>query len=400
MLKKLDHNNFVEELKKFKKTKISFLPSEYDDTYFRINYPWLNPNKLQENEKKLQDFLYLKSLTLKKNEIEFYINVEKFIIGINSDFIILTNGNNKTSVLTTKSDYLYNFGYNHFYDFDINSKTFNFSINEDTGKKNIKLLFNFDDYHKHMKDIEFSIKKKDIIFITSNMGLTSIQFKDSDIITTFKGTSYSNMVLDYDFNIKSVEINKKLKKTLEIDNILTYTDIKDYSDLMSKIKESLKDEFDFLSVTKDLNIKFKDSENKFNRDIEFIKKITNNKVQLLDILSSNQNELINFYDYYSNYNSFKYFKTRETTLRYRIEILKERLHLSEYEFNHNVYLDQVTFDNYLHILCFFTINEETNNNFMNSEILNKYKKLNDEIQDVLSFNNEILSFIKPLRKVR
>lgn len=400
MLKKLDHNNFVEELKKLKTTKINFLPIEYTNTRFVINFPWTNPNDITEEQKKLQDFLYSRSLTFKKNESEYYITGENSIIGVNSDFIITTTGNSSVTVLTTKSDYLYYVGYNYYYDFNVNAKTFDFSYNKNNNKKELKLLFNFDDYQKHMKNIEFSIKKNNSIFIISNMGLTSIKFNEYDIVTTFKGTSYSNMVLDYDFNIKSVDINNKLKKTLEIDNMLTYTDIKGYSDLMSKIKESLKDKIDFLSLTKDLTLKFKGSEKEFERDLEFIKRITKNKEKFLKIFYSDQDELLDLHNHYKNYDTFKYFETRKTTFEYRIATLKEKLKLSEYEFNYNNYIEQVTFDNYLNMLSFFIINEENNNKFMNSEMLNKYKKLNDEIQDVLSFNNEILSFIKPLRKMR
>lgn len=403
MQKKLDHSNFVEELKKFKNTKINFLPIEHTNTRFVINFPWTNPNGITEEQKKLQEFLSLRSLTFKKNESEYYITGANTIIGVNSDFIIIVHESSSLSVLTTKSDYLYSLSYRQHFDFSLNAKTFDFRYNDNnrTNDRNeLTLLFNFDDYNKHMKNIEFSLKKNNSIFIISNMGLTSIKFNDSDIVTTFKGTSYSNMVLDYDFNIKSVEINNKLKKTLEIDNMLPYTDIKGYSDLMSKIKESLKDKIDFLSLTKDLTLKFKGSEKEFERDLEFIKKITQNKERLFNVFSSDKEELLEVYNHYKNYDVFKYFETKETTLEYRITTLKEKLKLSEYEVDYDNYIEKHLLDKHLNILALFTINEENNNNFMNSEILNKYKKLNNEIKDVLSFNNEILSFIKPLRKMR
>lgn len=403
MQKKLDHSNFVEELKKFKNTKINFLPIEHTNTRFVINFPWTNPNDITEEQKKLQEFLSLRSLTFKKNESEYYITGANTIIGVNSDFIIIVHESSSLSVLTTKSDYLYSLSYRQHFDFSLNAKTFDFRYNDNnrTNDRNeLTLLFNFDDYNKHMKNIEFSLKKNNSIFIISNMGLTSIKFNDSDIVTTFKGTSYSNMVLDYDFNIKSVEINNKLKKTLEIDNMLPYTDIKGYSDLMSKIKESLKDKIDFLSLTKDLTLKFKGSEKEFERDLEFIKKITQNKERLFNVFSSDKEELLEVYNHYKNYDVFKYFETKETTLEYRITTLKEKLKLSEYEVDYDNYIEKHLLDKHLNILALFTINEENNNNFMNSEILNKYKKLNNEIKDVLSFNNEILSFIKPLRKMR
>lgn len=403
MQKKLDHSNFVEELKKFKNTKINFLPIEHTNTRFVINFPWTNPNDITEEQKNLQEFLSLRSLTFKKNESEYYITGENTIIGVNSDFIIIVHESSSLSVLTTKSDYLYSLSYRQHFDFSLNAKTFDFRYNDNnrTNDRNeLTLLFNFDDYNKHMKNIEFSLKKNNSIFIISNMGLTSIKFNDSDIVTTFKGTSYSNIVLDYDFNIKSVEINNKLKKTLEIDSMLPYTDIKGYSDLMSKIKESLKDKIDFLSLTKDLTLKFKGSEKEFERDLEFIKKITQNKERLFNVFSSDKEELLEVYNHYKNYDVFKYFETKETTLEYRITTLKEKLKLSEYEVDYDNYIEKHLLDKHLNILALFTINEENNNNFMNSEILNKYKKLNNEIKDVLSFNNEILSFIKPLRKMR
>lgn len=381
MLKNLDSINFLEELKKF---NVNIFPENPDNYSFQSNSKWTQSHALTTGEKLEQSILIEESAKLKDNEVKYYISHDNELILVSANFIVCKRWN-FFEVMDNLCNQLYLFGSNgDSKEFYINNSNFNFQL--DSKNKSVFSFLFSDTIDSQQKNISFTLKDNNSLSISSDsIGLSSIKFTPDEIKATFKGASYSSMVLDYNFNIKEVELSRSIKNKMELDKSIKYHDIKSYSELMMKIKESLKDNLDFYSMINDAKFKFKGSEQKFERDMLYIKALTQKRFEMIEIANNNELKLRDFYNYYNNNSylmtlSFSFIENEEI----RRELILNTC-LSEYTY---------TKDRNTNNLLLLILDGKNDNKFVNSEMLNRYKDINNKILELMKFNRELISLKK------
>lgn len=381
MLKNLDSINYLEELKKF---NVKSFPESPDNYRFQSNSKWTQSRALTKEEKLEQAILIEESAKLKGNEVRYYISHDNELIFVSSDFIVCKRWN-FFEVMDNLCNQLYFFGTNgNCTDFYINNSNVKFQL-DSKNKAVFSFLFS-ETINSQERKISFSLKDKNSFSIYSDsIGLSSIKFTPDTIKAKFKGSSYSSMVLDYNFNIKEVELSRSVKAIMDLDKSIKYHDIKNYTELMTKIKESLKDNLDLYSLINDVKFKFKGSEQKFERDISYIKELTAKRFEMSQIVEKNDSTLKDFFNYY---NQHSYLITLDFSGLERQEIRKDIINnsiLSKYT-DHK--------DKYSNNLLFLILNEKNDDSFMKSDMLNRYKDINNKVLNLMRFNKELISLKK------
>lgn len=397
MLKTLASVSFLEEIKHFNTKRF---PEEYSNVSLPINYPWNFGSEKNKEQLSLQNYLKECSTKLSSDEVEFYVipvsnfsNIE--FLAVSSEFIVEIT-QDQFNVLDTSCNYLYSFGQILGSPFTIEDKNFSFSKSFNSEKMDLTLLYN--NYDKnYMRAIEFTNKKKDTISISSPaLGLTSVKFEENEIIATFKGTFYSRLILDYNFNLKFLDLNKSLKTEFGINNILNFENVKNHSDLIKSFENKFKDQIEIFTLINDSKLKIKGSEQKFDRDLAYIKAITERKDIIFDIFSSEKTDLNDFYQYYKLYSEIiREYLSNQKTPEDKLNYLNEHPIFSKYEkiigIDKNNHLIRTRYHN---ILEFLYQNKENNNKFINNDMLRSYKRMSKECEGVLDFNNNLISLKK------
>lgn len=370
----LDNISFGEELNKLGLTSF---PKECEEQFFGSKDFWnaqhTIPNKQQLMFKILEDC----SLSLKPNEEKFFIHYNKLsfsgysIFCVSSDYIVQIN-DNSFSFMDNKCDFLFRIRDNRIYNncFEV----------EFSDKKKSEPIISIQDYSFKIK-----IRPDNILKIDSSLGLSALAFKPNQIDTLFKSTSYSSMKLDYDYNILEVEINKNLKKKLNLDSNIKYTKIKDYADLMSKINVSLEDGFDFYALINDSKLKLNGTEAKFNRDFRYIKEITTRKDTIFQLKELYTEKFILCYNYYKPF----------------VDTLNIDFFTNDYVKQNN--LQETPFDLYLpadiskglsdaskyKLLAFILLIRNNDIKFVDFSILNVCKEITSDSKKIIDFSKEI-----------
>lgn len=401
MLKTLASVSFLEEIKYFNTQRF---PEEYKNISLPINYPWHFGSEKNKEQLSLQNYLKECSTKLSSDEVEFYVipvsnfsNIE--FLAVSSEFIVEI-AQDQFNVLDTSCNYLYSFGQILGSPFTIEDKNFSFCKSFNSEKMDLKLLYN--NYGKnYMRAIEFTNKKKDTISISSPaLGLTSVKFEENEIIATFKGTFYSSLILDYNFNLKFLDLNKSLKTEFGINNILNFDNVKNHSDLIKSFENKFKDQIEIFTLINDSKLKIKGSEQKFDRDLAYIKAIAERKDVIFDIFSSEKTDLNDFYQYYKSYSEIiREYLSNQKTPEDKLNYLNEHPIFSKYEkiigIDENKHLIRTRYHN---ILEFLYQNKKSNNKFINNDMLRVYKRMSKECESVLDFNNDLISLKKYKKK--
>lgn len=393
MLKTLASVSFLEEIKQFNTKRF---PEEYKNLSLPINYPWHFGSEKNKEELNLQNYLKECSKKLSHDEVEFYVipfsnfsNIE--FLAVSSEFIIEIT-HDQFNVLDTSCNYLYSFGQILDSPFTIEDKNFNFSKSFNSEKMGLTLLYN--NYDKnYMRAIEFTNKKNNTISISSPaLSLTSVRFEENEITATFKGTFYSRLILDYNFNLKFLELNKSLKTEFGINNVLNFDNVKNHSDLIKSFETTFKDQIEIFTLINDSKLKIKGSEQKFNRDLAYIKALTERKDSIFNIFSSEHTDLKEFYTYYKNYSGIiREYLSEHNTNEDKINYLNNHPIFSKYEkifgIDKNKNLIRTRYHN---ILEFLYQNKESNNKFINNNMLRSYERISKECESILDFNKDLI----------
>lgn len=292
--------------------------------------------------------------------------------------------------------------------FSLYTVMFDFFSSIKNKKNEQKLIFKYPTF-SNSSGITVSGQENTLKVSHTAVNLTSLKFEKDNIIATFKGTSYSKMILDYEYNIKEIQLSKNLVKTLNIESENRYYNIKDYDDLTKKIKLSLGEKLDLYSLTHDSNYKFKDIENKFNRDLSYLKILTEKRSEFF-LMQNNQIEKINYIsNYFKNFLSpiiFNTYLDSNSTLskklinsysKAQIDLIKnyDNPFLEKYFINDKRDHFEITSQkNYYKILSFLDYNKKNNIKLFNLENILLYKEIQDELKDFMSFNNEELKITK------
>lgn len=292
--------------------------------------------------------------------------------------------------------------------FSLYTIMFDFFSSIKNNKNEQKLIFKYPTFSNY-SGITVLEEENALKISHGSVNLTSLKFEKDNIVASFKGTSYSKMILDYEYNIKEIQLSKTLIKTLNIESEKKYYNIKDYDDLTKKIKISLEEKLDLYSLTNDSNYKFKDIENKFNRDLSYLKVLTEKRSEFF-LMQNNQIEKINYIsNYFKNFLSpimFNTYLDSNSTLskklinsysKEQIDLIKnyDNPFLEKYFINDKREQLEITIQkNYYKILSFLDYNKKNNITLFNLDVIHLFKKIQDEIEDFMSFNNEALKITK------
>lgn len=375
--------DFIQEIKKF---GVKSFPKNIEVFSFPINSDFSLKSDLTEGEKTFQRILTTEASRLEEGQISIYNCNERETIFVSSNFIVCQQYN-VFEVMDVFCNSIYSFGGNFFSSdeyFYLRNRHFSFEL-DSKNKPTYSFLFSDHTIFPY-KNISFTLKNNNTFGISSDaLNLTSIKFEEDKILTTFKSSAYSSIVFDYDFNIKEVELNKSIKQKLGLEKNKKYYDLKSYSELIEKIKESLREEFDFYSLINDSKFKLKGSEPKFERDLLYIKELTKKRLQMTDLVEKENSKFIDFYNFYKKN---LYLKTLDTSVPNsedgRAELIKDTL-LSKYK------IEKKYLDNSLLLLI---LNEKNNNNFMDSKILGSYKDFSNESSQIMAFNKNLINLKK------
>lgn len=138
-------------------------------------------------------------------------------------------------------------------------------------------------------------------FMNSTTPLTSIEYTNDTIISSFKSSLYSHIIMDYDFNILDMKFHKLVSKVNNFDTDINTKDIKDYNDLMKRFEDSL----DMYKLVNDKSFKMKINEKKFNAHIDFIKKFTLNK----KTITAETHDMLDSFLHFEEYRKTLVYKT-------------------------------------------------------------------------------------------
>lgn len=255
---------------------------------------------------KLKDFFESEFKTVRLGERRTYIihgnkKLSYFFI-LTSDYLFYVNVSYNVIVYDNKLNHFFSHGFYtnaysdsklyknnqrffaedeemHFY-YDNNDELYD----KDTIRLRINKNSFLEQHRNKIKDNKYSF------FMNSTTPLTSIEYTKDTIISSFKSSLYSHIIMDYDFNILDMKFHKLVSKVNNFDTDINTKGIKDYADLMKRFENSL----DMYKLMNDKNFKMKINEKKFNAHIEFIKKFTINKKT---ITAETHDMLDSFLDY-------------------------------------------------------------------------------------------------------
>lgn len=224
----------------------------------------------------------------------------------------------------------------------------------------------------NQNDTKLLVKGKLLRLKDSSLNFTSIEFKDSTLIATFKNTFYSKIFFDYDFNIKEIEISKSLKTKLNISSNTNLTNISSYDDLINEMNKLLDPEIlDFYNLVNDAQFRFKDNKNKFIRDIVYIKELVAHKESLFNFHNKNLHNIQNIFNYYKK--GLLPINESKNDIKHLEKYGLENSNLSKYL---SVYDDRQLYPYYKKLLL-LTVMKNHNVKLVNDNLINKLSTIND-----------------------
>lgn len=390
-------NNTLPELteeaffKEIKNLNIPLIKNTENSMQHAILY---GPNSYKEatpSLKNIVDFFRDVSNNLKDNEEKMFVTerAKNLYIVSNSHILILMNtyiqvlDNQCNALFTFRSAQLNNF-------FSIHNRNFSYIFPE---KKNVKPSKNLW-FSDSGKDVQVTISGNKLKVASSGLNLTSLQFNPDTIFATFKGLPYVSLILDYNFNVKEINLHKKIKQHLDINEpiVCKNPNTATQEEIFNEIKEKLDDRLEFYSLIEDYEIPLNGSNKKADRDFSYIKEITSKKDKFLNVFEDNQDNLNTIKNCYKDFtlthekynNNPKYFKLGLNA----DEILKK------YE------LEVFTKNRQLYVLSFILLKNELKVPFINKDILNSYKKLDKEAIELMAFNKTMLKLKSTRKKLK
>lgn len=255
------------------------------------------------NNKNLYSFFMQEFKNIKDNEKRTYIIHQPpyysfpliltskylFLVNCDLDFVIYDNnleyffdlGLNSINSLKTKK-----YSYNQ--EFYISDNYLNFYYKTSDNVYNKDTFFFRIDKNVLLKYTKDKNKKYSFIMNSSNP-ITSIKYNKNEIITYFRNSLYSSIIMDYNFNILDVKFHALVSKHNDFNTNVDMKNLKNYSDFIHRLKDSL----EIYKLTYDKDFKLKINEKKFNNHINFIKKFTKNKKTIDSGINSILNSFLN-----------------------------------------------------------------------------------------------------------
>lgn len=331
--------------------------------------------------KYLVDFLRNTSKSLKDNEEKMFITEKNKILYIISNSHILVLMNTHIQVLDNQCNSLFTFESEYPSNrFSLNNRNFYYSLPE---SKTVKT-------HKHLcfsndgRNVQFLLTNNKITVSASGLNLTSLQFNEKNVFATFSGLPYASLKLDYDFNVKEIDLNKKIKDHLEINKSIICKNPKTNTqrDIFNEIKESLNNTLEFYSLVEDYKIPLSGSDKKSDRDFSYIKEITSKKDKFLNVFEDNQDSLNTIKNFYKDF-TLTHEKYNTNPKYFKLGLNADEI-LKKYE------LEAFTKNRQLYVLSFILLKNELKAPLINKDILNSYEKMNNEIIELMKFNQAML----------
>lgn len=336
----------------------------FNNTAFLFPIKKIN-DEFNDEEIKLHNFFKNVSSSLSDKEVKYFSLDSTNYVSVSSDFIMAFNYNGMC-VMDNQCNFLTDISHEVFY--ERNKKHEAFEINNEFFKyknKDSNPTFNFlHTYQKGSELQELEIKLKNINeleFVSKALSLTSIRFADDTIACDFKSSSFSTIIFDYDFNVKEITFNKDIQKYLNIDKFIKINKLDTVFNLVENLTEQLKDEFETYKLLTDNKFKIEFSEKKFERDISYIKVLTEKRNNLQSFDNDKTSTLNDLYTHYKEFATI---------------LGSANLKLEEKPLN------------------FIKLNLENNNASMDSNFLNSLKSFDNKVKHFMSFSEDIFTLKK------
>lgn len=314
-------------------------------------------------------FLNKSALALKDNEeVIFYKDTfwDCVLFLISNKHIIYISGK-RAKFMNNQCNLLFEINFNNPSEifFMMNSHVFYMNKVKNEKQGELSLLCN-------QNDTKLLVKGKLLRLKDSSLNFTSIEFKDSTLIATFKNAFYSKIIFDYDFNIKEIEISKSLKTKLNISSKTNLTNISCYEDLINEMNKLLDPEIlNLYNLVNDTQFKFKDNKNKFIRDIAYIKELVAHKESLFNFHNKNIHDIQNLFNYYKK--GLLPINESKNDIKHLEKYGLENSNLSKYL---SVYDDRQLYTYYKKLLL-LTVMKNYNVKLVNDDLISKLSTIND-----------------------
>lgn len=314
-------------------------------------------------------FLNKSALALKDNEeVIFYKDTfwDCVLFLISNKHIIYISGK-RAKFMNNQCNLLFEINFDNPSEifFMMNSHVFYMNKVKNEKQGELSLLCN-------QNDTKLLVKGKLLRLKDSSLNFTSIEFKDSTLIATFKNAFYSKIIFDYDFNIKEIEISKSLKTKLNISSNTNLTNISCYEDLINEMNKLLDPEIlDLYNLVNDTQFKFKDNKNKFIRDIAYIKELVAHKESLFNFHNKNIHDIQNLFNYYKK--GLLPINESKNDIKHLEKYGLENSNLSKYL---SVYDDRQLYTYYKKLLL-LTVMKNYNVKLVNDDLISKLSTIND-----------------------
>lgn len=333
----------------------------FNNTAFLLPIKKIN-DAFNDEEIKLHNFFKNLSSSLSDKEVKYFSLDSTNYVSVSSELIMLFNYNGM-SIMDNQCNFLTDISHEVFYErnkaheaFEINNEFFKYK-NKDSNP-----TFSFlHTYQKgsELQELEIKLKSKnELTFVSKALSLVSINFDNDSIICDFKSSSFNTIIFDYDFNVKEISFNKEIQKYLNIDKFIKINKLDTVFNLVENLNEQLKDEIETYKLLTDNKVKIDFSEKKFERDISYIKVLTEKRNDLQSF-DNDKTSILN--DIYTHY---KEFATILGSANLKIEEKP---------------------------LKFIKLNLENNNASMDYNFLNSLKSFDNKVKNFMSFNEDVFT---------
>lgn len=219
-----------------------------------------------------------------------------------------------------------------------------------------------------------------------NPDLTSVKLVDNKIHATFTNTAYSAMVLDSNYTILEMKLNKKLREKFKSEQNLST--IVSYEDITKNINSTFTHSIDYYQLINDEEIKLKGNKKRFETDMKYIKFLTENNKPLY-----NQSKKIkkNILKIHKQCNLFKniYSIAVLDNESYKKRVLPKES-INDYKYYYNIYhtsdYEKYTMNKYKTFL-FIHYYFKKNKNLINNETCDLITHIKTDINEMLNFKN-------------
>lgn len=217
-----------------------------------------------------------------------------------------------------------------------------------------------------------------------NPDLTSVKLVDNKIHATFTNTAYSRMILDSNYNILEMQLNKKLKSQFKSEKNLY--NIVSYEDITKNINSTFTHSIDYYQLVNDEQIILKGNKKRFETDINYIKFLTENNQLLYKKSKKIKKNILKIHKQCNLFKNIYSINVLDNEHYKNMVLPKEKI--NTYQYHYNIYntndyekYNMNKYKTFLFIHYYFNKNK----NLINNEICGLMSDIKNDIKEMFEF---------------